>query len=355
MPGQRWCVRALLVLGVALALTPGGVRRCAAVEPRPGAARHPDQRRRGTRRRQRGRVLGRSRRRRRRAGQRLHGDRAARRPDRAGARRGAVGDRDRADQRRGVPVHGGGDQPDRRGAAVGGVGGRDAVGHRRSVGPDPAQRGLRDVRGRDGAGLGWDLGRGERALRVVGAGRPGRGGGQREPVAAPHRGDRRLHPDRPGRDDATGSLFNDFSVVFDYQDPGNYYFASFSEGNDTNTSGIFKVSGGVRTELADITTPIAAGTLYPVRVEREGSAIRVFRAGEPVGSTTDATFAGGRVGFGSRNDGGTFDDLLVTAPPPPPPPPPAGPRPGCSRGSGRGSGRCSPTRRPDQGDLRHGW
>ena len=31
---------------------------------------------------------------------------------------------------------------------------------------------------------------------------------------------------------ATDSPFNDFSVVFGYRDPANYWFASFSEGND---------------------------------------------------------------------------------------------------------------------------
>jgi hypothetical protein len=119
----------------------------------------------------------------------------------------------------------------------------------------------------------------------------------------------------------TDSPFNDFSIVFGFQDPANYYFASFSEGNDANTSGIFKVVGGTRTELADITAPIVAGTTYAIRIEREGAAIRVYRSGEQVASASDATYSAGKVGFGSRNDGGTFDDLEVTGPPAPPPQP----------------------------------
>jgi hypothetical protein len=113
---------------------------------------------------------------------------------------------------------------------------------------------------------------------------------------------------------ATDSLFNDYSIVFGYQDPANYWFASFSEGNDSNTSGIFRVVGGARSELADITSPIVAGAVYPIRVERQGAELRVFRAGERVASLTDAAPTDGRVGFGSRNDGGTFDDLEVSAP-----------------------------------------
>lgn len=118
----------------------------------------------------------------------------------------------------------------------------------------------------------------------------------------------------------TDSPFNDFSVVYGYRDPANYSFASFSEGNDAATSGLFSVVNGVRTELADIPVPVVAGAVYPIRVERSGTAVRVFRAGEQAASATDPTVTAGRVGFGSRNDGGTFDALVVTVPPPPAPP-----------------------------------
>jgi hypothetical protein len=119
---------------------------------------------------------------------------------------------------------------------------------------------------------------------------------------------------------ATDSPFNDFSVVFGYRDPESYWFVSFSEGNDPNTSGVFRVEGGVRRELVDITSPVVAGAVYPVRVERQGSALRVFRGGEQVAAVTDTVSADGRVGFGSRNDGGTFDELVVTGPVPVPAP-----------------------------------
>ena len=115
-----------------------------------------------------------------------------------------------------------------------------------------------------------------------------------------------------GSTTATTSAWNDFSVVFGYQDTANYYFASFSESNGDSVSGIFEVAGGVRTQLADITSLITAGTMYPVRIERQGSAIRVYRSGLLVASATDGTFTGGKVGFGSKNDGGSFDDLAVT-------------------------------------------
>ena len=63
--------------------------------------------------------------------------------------------------------------------------------------------------------------------------------------------------------------------------------------------------------MADIASPIVAGAVYPISIKRAGVAIRVFRSGEQVAAASDSTFPTGRVGFGSRNDGGTFDDLVA--------------------------------------------
>ena len=111
---------------------------------------------------------------------------------------------------------------------------------------------------------------------------------------------------------ATSGAWDDFSIVFDYRDTSNYSFASFNESNDPVTNGIFKVSAGVRTQLVDFATTTTAGSAHPVRIERQGTAIRVYRSGALVGSTTDSAVASGKVGFGSRNDAAAFDDLVVT-------------------------------------------
>ena len=111
---------------------------------------------------------------------------------------------------------------------------------------------------------------------------------------------------------ATSAAWNDFSVIFGYRDAANYYYASFNESNDSATNGIFKVVGCARTQLADFTSTIAAGTLYPIRIERHGAAIRVSRSGTLLAQVDDSTFTSGLVGFGSKNDGATFDDLTVT-------------------------------------------
>jgi hypothetical protein len=110
----------------------------------------------------------------------------------------------------------------------------------------------------------------------------------------------------------TANAFNDFSVVFGYRDPSNYYYASFNETNDASTSGIFRVRNGAVTQLADITNRITAGTSYQIRVERQGTAIRVYRNNALQATATETAALYGRVGFGSRNDSATFDDLVLT-------------------------------------------
>ncbi|EYF06844.1 hypothetical protein [Chondromyces apiculatus] len=108
--------------------------------------------------------------------------------------------------------------------------------------------------------------------------------------------------------------------MFGYQDANNYSFASLNKLNNQDTSGIFRVQGGVATDLADITTAIAVNTTYAVRVARTGSTVKVYLGGQQVASASGVGTGSGKVGFGSRNDAGTFDDLVVTvneaAPPP---------------------------------------
>lgn len=109
----------------------------------------------------------------------------------------------------------------------------------------------------------------------------------------------------------TSNAFNDFSIVFGYTSYTDYYYVSFNESNDGNTSGIFRLSGTTQTQIADITSGITAGTIYNIRVERVGTNIKVFRNGTLAAQATISTLGNGKVGFGSRNDTCTFDNLKV--------------------------------------------
>ncbi|HYO10793.1 MAG TPA: fibronectin type III domain-containing protein, partial [Tepidisphaeraceae bacterium] len=115
---------------------------------------------------------------------------------------------------------------------------------------------------------------------------------------------------------------NDVAVVFGYQDRNNYYFLSASDANDGTQSGLFRVVNGRSTELADVTSRIAVGTNYLMRVERSGNQISAYRNGVRIASAVDSTFMSGAVGVGTKSNAGTFDNLLVTVPVQTPEPPP---------------------------------
>ena len=111
----------------------------------------------------------------------------------------------------------------------------------------------------------------------------------------------------------TGSAWNDAAIIFDYQDQNNYYYVSLNESNDGYTKGIFKVVSGSPTELADIGSTVTSDTDYTIEIDRSGSSIIVRLNSSQIASISDSTFSGGKVGFGSKNDGAQFDNLLVDA------------------------------------------
>jgi hypothetical protein len=112
---------------------------------------------------------------------------------------------------------------------------------------------------------------------------------------------------------ATADAWDNFSVVFAYQDAANYDYASFNESNNLSTSGLFRVRGGVLTQLADITKKITAGTTYKVTIERRDDEVRVYLGGIEVTAASDPLLGVGQVGYGTRNKAATFDDLRVLA------------------------------------------
>lgn len=104
---------------------------------------------------------------------------------------------------------------------------------------------------------------------------------------------------------------NDFSVIFGFRSLKNYCYASFNETNDARTSGIFQVRDGAVTQLADIARPIRPDQFHRVRIEVDGSDVRVLLDGTEVATASSSGCGDGQVGFGTRNDAGRFDDLVV--------------------------------------------
>ena len=109
------------------------------------------------------------------------------------------------------------------------------------------------------------------------------------------------------------STFGDFAVVFNYQDPNNYYYADFTEINNTATHGILKVQGGVVSQIADFSDSflITEDVDYSVQVVRTGNSIEAYLNGALAVSFEDTSFSGGQIGLGSFNDSVAFDNLVV--------------------------------------------
>jgi subtilisin family serine protease len=109
----------------------------------------------------------------------------------------------------------------------------------------------------------------------------------------------------------TSNTYNDFAVIFCYQDANNYYYAQWNETDDPNTHGIFKVQGGVATQLVNFGPVITSDTTYNIDILRVGSLIQVYRNGVLQGEITNSSFTSGKVGFGTKSDKGIFDNLVV--------------------------------------------
>jgi hypothetical protein len=112
--------------------------------------------------------------------------------------------------------------------------------------------------------------------------------------------------------------------VFNYQNTSNYYYVSFNEQNDHLTHGIFKIEGGAKTQLVDLDGQISGGTTYQIKIVKSGATIIVSRNDSQVGTVTDSTFDGGKIGVAGFNDDCYFDNLMVVTdacgPPPTPTP-----------------------------------
>ncbi len=109
----------------------------------------------------------------------------------------------------------------------------------------------------------------------------------------------------------------DMCLFFGYQDPAHFYYVHLGKKTDEHANQIFIVNGKDRTRISTKTTP---GTnwddaWHQVRIERTVNAgsIKVYfdDMKNPVMTATDRTFTWGRVGIGSFDDTGDWDEIKV--------------------------------------------
>ncbi len=106
-------------------------------------------------------------------------------------------------------------------------------------------------------------------------------------------------------------------LFFGYQNDSHFYYVHFGKKMDDHANQIFIVNGKPRTKISTKTT---AGTNWDdewhharvVRDTKTGS-IKIYfdDMKEPVMTATDKTFQTGRVGIGSFDDTGNFDEILL--------------------------------------------
>ncbi|WP_417379824.1 hypothetical protein [Gimesia sp.] len=109
----------------------------------------------------------------------------------------------------------------------------------------------------------------------------------------------------------------DLCLFFGYQDDAHFYYVHLGKKMDDHANQIFIVNNKPRTKISTKTT---AGTdwddeWHHARVVRdtESGSIKIYfdNMQEPVMTATDKTFLTGRVGIGSFDDTGNFDELLL--------------------------------------------
>ena len=121
---------------------------------------------------------------------------------------------------------------------------------------------------------------------------------------------------------------SDLLVAFGYQDRLHFYYAHLSndDENPTAHNGLFKVDDADRLRIAGLGAKPALSDAewHDVRIERntESGSIKVFMDEQsapifqvPIFQVKDKSITHGLVGFGSFNDTGVFDDIVLTGTP----------------------------------------
>ena len=112
-------------------------------------------------------------------------------------------------------------------------------------------------------------------------------------------------------------VHRDVCLFFGYQDPAHFYYVHLGKKTDEHANQIFIVNGQPRMKISLTTTP---GTdwndaWHEVKIVRrvDDGTIEIYFDDlmSPIMTAKDTTFAWGRVGVGSFDDTGDWDDFLL--------------------------------------------
>ncbi len=110
----------------------------------------------------------------------------------------------------------------------------------------------------------------------------------------------------------------DLCLFFGYQDPDHFYYVHLGQKMDDHANQIFIVNDAPRTKISETTTegtPWKDGSWHDVKIVREveSGLIEVYfdDMTKPVMTAHDKTFDWGKIGVGSFDDTGMFDDVVL--------------------------------------------
>jgi hypothetical protein len=109
----------------------------------------------------------------------------------------------------------------------------------------------------------------------------------------------------------------DLCLFFDYQDPSHFYYVHLGKQADAAANSIFRVDGQPRVSIAETRTqgtPWTSGWHHVriVRTIKDGLiAVYFDDMKSPVMTAHDRTFTHGRLGVGSFDDTGMFDEIRI--------------------------------------------
>lgn len=114
----------------------------------------------------------------------------------------------------------------------------------------------------------------------------------------------------------------DLCLFFNVKDPTNYYYVHIATKADDHANNIFLVNDEPRVKIATKTTTGTdwgvTNSWHTARIERNATTgiIRIYfdNMDTPIMEATDTHFNMGRIGFGSFDDTGQFDNIKVWAP-----------------------------------------
>ena len=113
------------------------------------------------------------------------------------------------------------------------------------------------------------------------------------------------------------TTIHDFSVIFDYIDEANYYYANFSDKAGSGFNGVYQIAAGKQKLLAGFSSTIVANRVYEIEIRKEKGAVKIYRSSDIenrkfLAKVKTATYSSMKVGYGSRGGAAVFDNLVVT-------------------------------------------